>query len=586
MLVCDYGRADQLRQPGRPRLRLLAGDPRGPGCWPTWCTRRTGWAGCARSARRRRWPAPGQTQIRYPCRVRAADGTWRYVEATISRHRSQGAPDRLLVTARDVSDQVALRRQVAHLTYHDGLTGLPNRAYLEDRARDALSLATGATASRAAAPARMAGVILVDLDAFTGVNDVVRAQRGRPGAGPGGAQAARGRAAAGHGGPLGRRRVRGPDHRAPPAPRKSSSWPNASWPAWPPSRSGPLTGLSRCPPASAWRWPTAARPAYVWRNADAAVSRAKEAGGGRLEVYAGAAARRHAPPPELAAELSLARRLSGRSADGPAGAGLPAHRRPGQLAGHWRGRRCRVAARRDATVPRAEFLDVGRDLPGDRRAGRLDAARVLRPGGGLVAERLGGQRLGALLTSGRWAAGSPSPCWPRWPPAGSPRQALILEVGWPDAGRSGGAPSARARRAARARRPAGHGCLQRRRTPPLARLRQLPVDVIRIGPALVAGLGVRTPRPRPLIRAHGPGWQGPGHRGGGGRDRAGRAARPAPAMGCVFGLGAFLAGPAATGQAVHAAWPGGSRQREPGRQGAPVRRRTRISPAETNVLSS
>ena len=53
------------------------------------------------------------TQVRYSCRVRAADGTWRYVEATISRHRSQGAPDRLLITARDVSDQVALRRQVA-----------------------------------------------------------------------------------------------------------------------------------------------------------------------------------------------------------------------------------------------------------------------------------------------------------------------------------------------------------------------------------------------------------------------------------------------------------------------------------------
>ncbi|MFI5069054.1 MAG: PAS domain-containing protein, partial [Streptosporangiales bacterium] len=79
-------------------------------------------------------------QIRYTCRVRAMDGTWRYAEATISRQRSQGAPDRLLVTARDVSEQVALRRQIAHLTYHDGLTGLPNRAFLEERARDALSL--------------------------------------------------------------------------------------------------------------------------------------------------------------------------------------------------------------------------------------------------------------------------------------------------------------------------------------------------------------------------------------------------------------------------------------------------------------
>ena len=160
---------------------------------------------------------PGE-QVRYSCRVRAADGTWRYVEATISRHRSQGAPDRLLVTSRDVSDQVALRRQIAHLTYHDGLTGLPNRAYLEEQAREVLSLERQGPG--------VAGVILVDLDAFTSVNDVAGPERGRSGSGPGGAAAAGRGAAARHGGPLGRRRVRGPDpgrclgrggHRAGPA---------------------------------------------------------------------------------------------------------------------------------------------------------------------------------------------------------------------------------------------------------------------------------------------------------------------------------------------------------------------------------
>ena len=74
---------------------------------------------------------------RYPCRVRAADGTWRHVESTVSRFREPGGPAQLLVTARDVSTQVALRRQVAHLTFHDGLTGLPNRAYVELRVREA-----------------------------------------------------------------------------------------------------------------------------------------------------------------------------------------------------------------------------------------------------------------------------------------------------------------------------------------------------------------------------------------------------------------------------------------------------------------
>ncbi len=106
---------------------------------------------------------------RFACRIRSADGTWRHVESTISRHREPGAADRLLVTARDVSDQVALRRQVTHLTFHDGLTGLPNRAYLEERAKNLLARAPRAPGQ----PAVEAGAIFLDLDGFTGVNDSV-----------------------------------------------------------------------------------------------------------------------------------------------------------------------------------------------------------------------------------------------------------------------------------------------------------------------------------------------------------------------------------------------------------------------------
>jgi diguanylate cyclase (GGDEF)-like protein/PAS domain S-box-containing protein len=101
---------------------------------------------------------------RFPARVRAADGTWRHVESTVLRYQVPGAPRQIMVTARDVSDQVALRQQVAHLTFHDGLTGLPNRAYVEERTRDVL---------RDAAPTRRIGVIFLDLDRFTAVNDSV-----------------------------------------------------------------------------------------------------------------------------------------------------------------------------------------------------------------------------------------------------------------------------------------------------------------------------------------------------------------------------------------------------------------------------
>ena len=75
---------------------------------------------------------------RFSCRVRAADGTWRHAECAVLLYQVPGEPTRMLVTARDVSDEVALRQQVAHLTFHDGLTGLPSRAYLEDRVRGAL----------------------------------------------------------------------------------------------------------------------------------------------------------------------------------------------------------------------------------------------------------------------------------------------------------------------------------------------------------------------------------------------------------------------------------------------------------------
>nr|WP_250562308.1 GGDEF domain-containing phosphodiesterase [Sphaerisporangium fuscum] len=103
-----------------------------------------------------------QGACRVSCRVRAADGTWRPAESVATRHPHEGE-DLVLISTRDVSDQVALRNQVAHLTFHDGVTGLPNRAYFEERTREVLARkASGRTV-----------VVFVDLDGFTGVNDSV-----------------------------------------------------------------------------------------------------------------------------------------------------------------------------------------------------------------------------------------------------------------------------------------------------------------------------------------------------------------------------------------------------------------------------
>ena len=121
---------------------------------------------------RRAITSKAQRPGHYPCQVRAEDGTWRHVEATVSRYRDPGQPDLVLITARDMSAQVALRRQVTHLTFHDGLTGLPNRAYAEQRAHDVLSEdRNAAAAALAMADPPLPGVIVVDIDGFTAVND-------------------------------------------------------------------------------------------------------------------------------------------------------------------------------------------------------------------------------------------------------------------------------------------------------------------------------------------------------------------------------------------------------------------------------
>jgi diguanylate cyclase (GGDEF)-like protein/PAS domain S-box-containing protein len=520
------------------------------------------------------------TQIRYSCRVRAADGTWRYVEATMSRHRSQGAPDRLLITARDVSDLVALRRQVAQLTYNDGLTGLPNRAYLEDRAREALSLGrlgalSASTGSASTGPdgedeePGVAGVILVDLDGFTGVNDV---------SGPSAGDLVLAQVA---------RRLR-----AVVPPRATvARWGGdefavlitgaasaqeitelaerilATVSAEPYRAADRAVSLS----ASVGLALADGSPAgYVWRNADAAVSKAKEAGGGRLEVYA---ALPHADVPR---RLQLAAELSQALADGQ----LELEYQPmadlatSQIIGvtavpRWR--------RNGTEVPRAEFLDVA------------ETSRVIVELGDWML------RESCARAADWWRSGWEASVWLRCSPrqvraprftesvlealaaSGLAPQALILEVGWPELAESGGVTAR------------GLGELRERGVrlamdaasadaAALARLSRLPVDMIRIGPALVAGLGVRAAAEtliRAIVRV--------------GRDldievvadgiERAEQRDLLTAMGCVIGMGAFLAGPLPPGSVRSLATGSDRTGREPPFGGA-------ISPAETNVLSS
>jgi diguanylate cyclase (GGDEF)-like protein/PAS domain S-box-containing protein len=119
--------------------------------------------------------SPVERVAKYSCRVRAVDGTWRHVESTISRYRELRGPDQLLVTAKDVSAQVALRQQIAHLKFHDALTGLPNRANVEQRATEVFEAIAQeqVPAGHADAGLRVAGVMVVDVDGFTTTNEAV-----------------------------------------------------------------------------------------------------------------------------------------------------------------------------------------------------------------------------------------------------------------------------------------------------------------------------------------------------------------------------------------------------------------------------
>ncbi|WP_380169549.1 diguanylate cyclase domain-containing protein [Jannaschia sp. R86511] len=75
----------------------------------------------------------------------------------------RGAVVAASVIARDVSERLRLQAELHHQATHDALTGLPNRALLEDRLAQTL-----AAAARTGHPV---GVLFVDLDDFKTVND-------------------------------------------------------------------------------------------------------------------------------------------------------------------------------------------------------------------------------------------------------------------------------------------------------------------------------------------------------------------------------------------------------------------------------
>ena len=92
-----------------------------------------------------------------------ADGTQSEVEV-LARPLSWFGRELRVLAVRDISERKAAEARIAHLAYHDALTGLPNRSVFSDHLARALA--------KAAAGGEPVAVLCIDLDGFKAINDL------------------------------------------------------------------------------------------------------------------------------------------------------------------------------------------------------------------------------------------------------------------------------------------------------------------------------------------------------------------------------------------------------------------------------
>jgi diguanylate cyclase (GGDEF)-like protein/PAS domain S-box-containing protein len=98
-------------------------------------------------------------------RIRHKDGSWRVLESMASTIRNEnGEVAKLVIVNRDVTDRKKAEEQLEHNSFHDGLTGLPNRRLFLDRLQHLFARARRN-------PDRQHAVLFVDLDGFKTFND-------------------------------------------------------------------------------------------------------------------------------------------------------------------------------------------------------------------------------------------------------------------------------------------------------------------------------------------------------------------------------------------------------------------------------
>jgi diguanylate cyclase (GGDEF)-like protein/PAS domain S-box-containing protein len=100
-------------------------------------------------------------------RIRHKDGSWRVLESMASTIRNEkGEVAKLVIVNRDVTERKRAEEELEHNSFHDALTGLPNRRLFLDRLQHLFARARRN-------PERQHAVLLVDLDGFKTFNDTM-----------------------------------------------------------------------------------------------------------------------------------------------------------------------------------------------------------------------------------------------------------------------------------------------------------------------------------------------------------------------------------------------------------------------------
>src|SRR5581483_1276611 len=96
-------------------------------------------------------------------RTRHANGEWRHLEVIADNRLADPDVQGIVVSMRDVTARQALEDELRHQAFHDGLTGLANRALFEEHLVQALA--------RARRHQEPVAVLFLDLDDFKTIND-------------------------------------------------------------------------------------------------------------------------------------------------------------------------------------------------------------------------------------------------------------------------------------------------------------------------------------------------------------------------------------------------------------------------------